>query len=271
MNFSRMQKEQDSIYYNIDIINGRTESQGIANDPRASFNETRDIPIIRDISNYKMAIMRFTINGLQDIPLFIPHIEPNQTNPNKTIYSVKMAYLHTNLTLYESSQNVIWSPEDPDFQPPNNPFTTQKMEYEYYYCNSYNHFITLVNNALSSAIADINAQVKVDDPSFTDLKTSFLVYEPSKKKFDFYILDDLKLKVFFNSNLYNLIGFYPHELDDDNEQPASISGSKIFFSGLINFAVSAIKCTPHIIIMSAFVFAASTARASESAEKSEMP
>ena len=60
-------------------------------------------------------------------------------------------------------------------------------------------------------------------------------------------------------------------IDDDNEQPALISGKKTFFSGLINFAVSAIKCTPHIIIISAFVFAASTAKASESAEKSDIP
>ena len=43
------------------------------------------------------------------------------------------------------------------------------------------------------------------------------------------------------------------------------------FSGLISFAVSAIKCTPHIIIISALVFAASTASAKESAEKSDIP
>ena len=60
-------------------------------------------------------------------------------------------------------------------------------------------------------------------------------------------------------------------MDEDKEQPARISGKKTFFSGLISFAVSAIKCTPHIIIISAFVFAASMAKASESAEKSDMP
>ena len=61
------------------------------------------------------------------------------------------------------------------------------------------------------------------------------------------------------------------KIDDDKEQPALISGSKTFFSGLISFAVSAMKCTPHITIKSALVFAASTANASESAEKSEIP
>ena len=60
-------------------------------------------------------------------------------------------------------------------------------------------------------------------------------------------------------------------IEEDKEQPARISGNKTFLFGLINFAVSAMKCTPHITIMSAFVFAASTASANESAEKSEIP
>ena len=50
-----------------------------------------------------------------------------------------------------------------------------------------------------------------------------------------------------------------------------MSGNKTFFSGLINLAVSAIKCTPHITIISASVFEASIAKANESAEKSDMP
>ena len=60
-------------------------------------------------------------------------------------------------------------------------------------------------------------------------------------------------------------------IDDDREHPALISGNKTFLLGLISLAVSAIKCTPHIIIISALVLAASIANASESAEKSEIP
>ena len=60
-------------------------------------------------------------------------------------------------------------------------------------------------------------------------------------------------------------------IEDEREHPAFISGNKTFLFGLINFAVSAIKCTPAITIMFAEVFEASTARANESAEKSAMP
>ena len=41
-----------------------------------------------------------------------------------------------------------------------------------------------------------------------------------------------------------------------NEQPASISGSKTVLLGHKIFAVSAIKCTPQKMIISASVFAA---------------
>ena len=60
-------------------------------------------------------------------------------------------------------------------------------------------------------------------------------------------------------------------IEEDNEQPAFMSGNKTFLFGLINFAVSAMKWTPAITIISAEVFDASTARAKESAEKSAIP
>ena len=60
-------------------------------------------------------------------------------------------------------------------------------------------------------------------------------------------------------------------IDDDKEQPAAMSGSKTFFSGLINLEVSAIKWTPAITIISAVVFEASIASANESAATSAIP
>ena len=60
-------------------------------------------------------------------------------------------------------------------------------------------------------------------------------------------------------------------IDEDKEHPAFMSGKKTFLFGFISFAVSAIKWTPHIIIISALVFEASIANAKESAEKSATP
>ena len=43
-------------------------------------------------------------------------------------------------------------------------------------------------------------------------------------------------------------------MDSASEHPADISGINTFLSGFNILAVSAMKCTPHIIIVSAFAF-----------------
>ena len=53
----------DLIYYNADIINGRLIDEGSGKDPKISFNETRDSPIVKDASQYYFSIVRFSMDG----------------------------------------------------------------------------------------------------------------------------------------------------------------------------------------------------------------
>lgn len=70
----------DEIYYNCDIVNGRTLDQGSSTDPPVKFNETRDSPIIKDASKYDFAIVRFTMDGAgKDLPIWMPVIEQGLT------------------------------------------------------------------------------------------------------------------------------------------------------------------------------------------------
>jgi len=89
--------DPDYVYYNADIVNNTTDDQTTTGDaiqdPNIIFNETRDYPIIRDISNYNFSIVRFTMNGANlDLPLFIPSIleGTGQTNPNLTTYGMSI-------------------------------------------------------------------------------------------------------------------------------------------------------------------------------------
>jgi len=91
--------EPDYVYYNADIVNNTTDDQtstgDAIQDPNIVFNETRDAPILKDITNYNFSIVRFTMNGANlDLPLFIPSIREGtgQTNPNLTTYSVSIPY-----------------------------------------------------------------------------------------------------------------------------------------------------------------------------------
>lgn len=93
--------DPDYVYYNADIVNNTTDDQvgdDPIQDPSIIFNETRDYPILSDISKYNFSIVRFTMNGANlDLPLFIPNVREGtgQVNPNLTTYGVAIPYQQT--------------------------------------------------------------------------------------------------------------------------------------------------------------------------------
>lgn len=74
--------DPDNIYYTANIINNNTTTGGTQNDPSAVFNETRDVPILRDANDYTVTILKVSINGAgKDLPILIPQIRPGPTDP----------------------------------------------------------------------------------------------------------------------------------------------------------------------------------------------
>ena len=195
-------KDIDNIYYNIDIVSTRTESTATTSDPVASFSETRDVPIVSNASKYKMAITRFTMNGIKDIPLFIPVIEAGQSDPNKTVYWITVsAYGFT------SSQPVMYAPADPNTNLKTGPFTQQSLGEEYYYIHTYQHMVDLVNTAIIKAVDDLKAK---GGNQFQNYVAPVVVFNTDTRKFDLYIPATFECELFFNSNMYNLFSNYPH-------------------------------------------------------------
>jgi len=113
--------DPDYVYYNADIVNNTTADQtstgDAIQDPNIVFNETRDYPILKDISNYNFSIVRFTMNGANlDLPLFIPSIREGtgQVNINLSTYGMAIPYQQTVsvgssvvVTVYSLSTNYI--------------------------------------------------------------------------------------------------------------------------------------------------------------------
>jgi hypothetical protein len=107
--------DPDYVYYNADIVNNTTDDQTTTGDaiqdPSIIFNETRDYPIIRDISNYNFSIVRFTMNGANlDLPLFIPSIleGTGQTNPNLTTYGMSIPLQTSVLSSVTPPTPILW-------------------------------------------------------------------------------------------------------------------------------------------------------------------
>lgn len=121
--------DPDYVYYNADIVNNTTDDQtstgDAIQDPNIVFNETRDYPIIKDISNYNFSIVRFTMNGANlDLPLFIPSIREGtgQTNVNLTTYGMSIPL--------QTSVVATGSPPTPTLWVQSSP--TALGEYRYY-------------------------------------------------------------------------------------------------------------------------------------------
>ena len=163
------------IYYNCDIINNRTDETSatgvVAPDPQVRFNETRDTALVKDASKYEFSIVRFTMNGPNlDIPLFIPSIAVGASNPtadiNLSTYSVAISFVQTwnynestvfNFNITPASRFLVYVPEinNSTLAPlPNPPITQQDISTRYYWVQTYQHWVNLVNDTLLLAHQD---------------------------------------------------------------------------------------------------------------------
>lgn len=224
----------DLVYYNLDIINGKTIDEGIASNPKAKFNETRDTAVISDTSKYYFSIVRFTMDGCgKTLPILIPRVEIGQSDPDKTAYQsyIKAEVLRggTTYTLYPSASTktyVEWVSQSTQARPPQPPIETQDLETPYYYCYTYDHFVELVNTMWVNIFNDFNAQLVTLGVAPLTTEPPVMKYDPSTQRFR--ILFDThgwggknalsfgtptqeQFNLFFNSNMYGLFSNFPME------------------------------------------------------------
>lgn len=163
----------DFIYYNADIVNNSFQDLGVAvPDPELKFDDGRASSLLDNPQDYQFSIIRFTMDGANlDLPLFIPEIaeQTSSTSPliNQTTYSLATPYLQTFtvgagvpflLVSAPAPTFIEWAPQNlnpviaspPPFAPsPQNP---QNYNSRYYWCNTYDHWLGLVNTAFQNAL-----------------------------------------------------------------------------------------------------------------------
>jgi len=154
--------ESDYIYYNAVVVNNQVKTTQDSEDPQIFFQDTRQNPLIKDTSKYVVSVDNFTINGGQkNLPILIPQIVPNQADFNYTIYTVSFGWQNAAGTKVLATVPITWVPEVqvPWVPVPPSAFPRQ-FETPYYYCYTYQHFLNLVNNALTAAWRDVMYKVK---------------------------------------------------------------------------------------------------------------
>ena len=215
----------DIVYYNADIINSKsTNSLTDNDDPFVKFQETRNIPILKNASAYEFSILRFQINGPnKNLPLMVPQIalgltaNPTQ-NINLTTYTLGLSIEKTfnvtvggiiSLVTYKgyASAPIIYIPENETYGSlqngslPNPPLTQQDISSYYYYVYTYDHWAGLVNNTFETIMRKLQTDFNtwyattypaLPNPPFPavaptiDSKAPYMTYDPATKLFSIY-------------------------------------------------------------------------------------
>lgn len=139
------------MYYNATLMNNTIATNQGYDDPEIMFQDTRDTPIVNDISKYDMSVESFSLNGAtKSLPVFIPQIQVG-TNINNTIYTVTFSCFKSG-TYYQNTQAVQWAPENLTLGTviPTTA-TPAQVATDYYFCYSYTHWVKLLNIALRTA------------------------------------------------------------------------------------------------------------------------
>jgi hypothetical protein len=155
----------DKIYYDIQIAN--VESTSVV-PPNVFFNESRNTPFLMCPEDYYMSIIRFTLDT-STLPIFIPTIQTNPAinlsqNPDQTIYTFQFSYNG----VYSNEIPIIWSPQDTSLTA--QPFitvegiTTQSNTNGYYYCYTFEYFVSIINREINSAFGTFVTNYNVAYP-----------------------------------------------------------------------------------------------------------
>ena len=130
--------EQNNVYYNIVFNN----TSGNETPTPAQYMFTNTLIILDNPSDYYCSIVRFTI-PMNEIPLYIAKIVPNQSNLNLTPMIIGISYGGNNYY-----QNIVYVPDNNLTAPVQNQKT--QVITPYYYVYTYQNLLTAINTALTT-------------------------------------------------------------------------------------------------------------------------
>lgn len=216
---SQFKKAQnpDMVYYDIVSTNFQSTTDV---DPFLRFNETRTNPIIANSGEYYMSIVRFSLDTY-NLPNFICQIQPQQANPNLSIYSVTLEYTSAVGVVTPSIQSFVqWVPQNKNLPVPIPPNATssgfQQNNTEYYYCYQFQYWLELINAAFGTAMTSLIANTGGALSPLAAAKQPILTWDVTSSKAilqaqEDYFNQDLaaRVKIYMNPPLFALFNSFP--------------------------------------------------------------
>lgn len=220
MNFKQVKpyevnENPDYVWY--DLVFSNIDSENFDSRTTLFFKDTRDVPIINKIDDYKMSITRFEISTWS-IPCAYFQSQTNSNDPNIGQYGIVLEYFDGVNSYTTSLNRLIFVPQDKTQSTPPAPNTQQYGLPEfspYYYIYNFNNFIDMVNTAFSSAMVELKTIVGGIDPSIYNVNDPFMVWNDDLTAsilapadwFDVSV--DPQIKIYFNRPLYSIFNSFP--------------------------------------------------------------
>jgi hypothetical protein len=217
----------DQIYYDVTVSN----FQSTTNAPLPFyFNESRTIPFINKPEDYNLSVVRFSVDT-GNAPVFIPSIQPNQNDPDLTIYSITLKYTKpsTGQTIYGRAF-MNWVPQDKSASVPTAPSLTanglQDNSTGYYNTYSYTFLMLRIYETFQTAVTNILAAAAAASPVIVLNIPNVPVanWDSSSQKLNLYfqadvfdenpanvgsLLNPAVVECYFNVNLFSLFSSTP--------------------------------------------------------------
>lgn len=249
----------DQVYYDLDVAN--TFNPGIVPTSypainRLSFTEVRSSPIIDNPSDYYLSIIRFSLDTAGSMPIMIPQIDLNQTlatpnQPNATVYYITLKYDDgVNPVVYRAERVIFVSQTFTNTgtngtpQLPTLPLSLETATSRYYWLQSFQFFINMVNTAIANAYAGLYALI--NQAPYTPLPADitapasgiypYILWDNDNNKAtmvfpqitpfsytqDYFNLGNSKLSLYMNNELFVLFSSFESILNQTYINPASV-------------------------------------------------
>lgn len=217
--------QADQIYYDVTVSN----FQSTTNAPLPFyFNESRTIPFINKPEDYNLSVVRFSIDT-GNAPIFLPSIQPNQNDPNLTIYSITLKYTDPATSIsYYGRAFMDWVPQDKSARVPTAPsLTSNKLQDNstgYYNCYSYTFLMLRMYATFQSAVTALLAATVAGGvtPALQIPNVPVANWDSSSQKLNMYFQADVfdenplaplinaaPVECYFNVNLFSLFSSTP--------------------------------------------------------------
>lgn len=147
------------LYYDINIINN--DKTGTSPSAPIVFNDTRSDVILKNPSEYFLSVNRFTVDT-PSLPLFVPIIETYadvlNNDINTTIYKIGISRGGAVIDQEGDFFPIKFIPQNKIASPPSLDSVRANNIQEYYYLNSFEGFIDLINTSTANYLGNVSTR-----------------------------------------------------------------------------------------------------------------